>query len=211
MKGNFPSFIQKTDQERVQNLIKYLDLTSEEEYEVTMKLDGSSCTIYYKDGQVGVCSRNIDLLETKDNSFWVAARKTGIIDALENFGEEIAIQAELMGPGVQGNREGLKELDLYIFDVFSIEKQEYLVPFARNILIQVLEDLAGKPFSRVPFLVNVQLRDFENINEFLDFAEKYKSINEDVWAEGVVFKAYQKTAKVRSFKVISNKFLLGEK
>ena len=68
-RGVFPSFIQKTDQERIQNVWeevkeKYDDVT----FEVTIKLDGSSCTYYHNEGDVGVCSRNLNLnLEGNDN------------------------------------------------------------------------------------------------------------------------------------------------
>ena len=56
MRGNFPMFIPKTDQERCQNLRKSIFETHENEvYEVTVKLDGSSMTVYVKDDYIGVC------------------------------------------------------------------------------------------------------------------------------------------------------------
>lgn len=60
---SFPSFIPKTDQERVQNLKRQYEFAREanESFEVSVKLDGSSFTAYIKDGKYGVCSRNIEL------------------------------------------------------------------------------------------------------------------------------------------------------
>lgn len=44
--GAFPSFIRKTDQERVQNYVNELPKHLDETFEVTIKLDGSSMTVY---------------------------------------------------------------------------------------------------------------------------------------------------------------------
>jgi len=125
MKGNFPHFIPKTDQERCQNLRKDIFETYKDNiYEVTLKLDGSSTTIYVKDGEVGVCSRNIDLKETEGNSFWKVSREQNIIEPLlelsKEKGEEYAIQGELIGEGIQGNPEKLKGKLFYLFDIYSI-------------------------------------------------------------------------------------------
>ena len=62
-KGNFPSLIPKTDQERAQNLVKEIVAASEAgiQFEITEKLEGSSMTVYRIKGEFGVCSRNLDL------------------------------------------------------------------------------------------------------------------------------------------------------
>ena len=56
--GAFPAFIRKTDQERIQNLREVLYEQALTEFEVTLKLDGSSMTVFYRQGEAGVCSRN---------------------------------------------------------------------------------------------------------------------------------------------------------
>lgn len=59
-KGYFPEFIRKTDQERIQNLFKTMQAEHFEDiYEVTLKLDGSSMTVFVKDGVYGVCAAEI--------------------------------------------------------------------------------------------------------------------------------------------------------
>lgn len=68
VKGQRPSFIPKTDEERVQNLSHLVEKYQDEEFYVTEKLDGSSATFYKLNGEFGVCSRNLELLETKENS-----------------------------------------------------------------------------------------------------------------------------------------------
>ena len=58
-KGIFPHFIPKTDCERVQNLSHQVQQWVEDEvvFQKSEKLDGSSMTVFYKDGEVGCCSR----------------------------------------------------------------------------------------------------------------------------------------------------------
>ena len=207
-RGNFPEFIRKTDQERVQNVFKYFSRykKTSSRYEMTLKLDGSSTTIYCKSGYVGVCSRNLDLTETEENAFWKVARSTNLISALESYGRNIAIQGELMGPGVQGNRENLKALDLYVFDIFDIDKQEYMDYEERKSVIGNLISLNAS-FKEAPNLGIIDINDIESVQQMLDMADR-PSISHPI-AEGIVFKSL--TNPRHSFKVINNKFLLKEK
>jgi len=129
-KGSFPSFLVKTDQERIQNCWKYFDEGDKRDsWVITEKLDGSSMTVYLKDGEFGVCSRNIDLKEDETNSFWKTARKLDLENKLRKFvaevGEDIAIQGELIGPGIQGNPYNLTEHMFYVFAVYNITNQMY--------------------------------------------------------------------------------------
>jgi RNA ligase (TIGR02306 family) len=54
VKGNFPGELRKTDQERVQNAWRTLQV--EDDWEVTIKLDGSSMTVFV-DAEDEFCSR----------------------------------------------------------------------------------------------------------------------------------------------------------
>jgi RNA ligase (TIGR02306 family) len=199
MRGNFPSWIRKTDQERVQNLDG--EIYWDDEYEITVKLDGSSMTIWNHDGEVGVCSRNVDLkMDQEGNSFVNMAKKIlGRIELLE----EIAIQGELIGPSIQGNREGLAEHEFYVFDIYDIAAQAYWSPLS----VQAYCETAG--LNHVPVIDSAcKLIDkgICSIESALAFAEG-KSLNNPV-REGLVFK---RTDGEFSFKAISNVFLLGEK
>lgn len=213
MKGNFPHFIPKTDQERCQNLRKGIFETRKDEvYEVTVKLDGSSMTVYVKDGEVGVCSRNIDLKETEGNSFWKAARDQGIVDALLQFsaqtGNDYAIQGELIGEGIQGNPEKIKGQRFYLFDVYGITAGRYLSPITRKAFLNRLNEF-GANIEHVPVLedkVQVSQR-FETVDQLLEYAEG-PSLNPETKREGLVFKSYDSNF---SFKAISNSYLLKHK
>lgn len=85
VRGNFPSFIPKTDQERIQNFFgRFWREYRDHEWEVSLKLDGSSMTAYYyaPEDRFGVCSRNMDLTETEGNAFWQVARKNNLEEHL---------------------------------------------------------------------------------------------------------------------------------
>lgn len=180
-----------------------------ESYEVTIKLDGSSCTVYAKDGDIGVCSRNLDLKETEGNSFWQAARQQGIVDALAKFhneaGRNIALQSELCGEGIQQNQEKLKGHKLFLFDIFDIDAQAYLNPAER---LKVLDRLValGATLEHAPVLdPSLVVTDrFSSVEELLAFADG-PSLNPAAKREGLVFKSHNSQF---SFKAISNQWLL---
>jgi len=213
MKGNFPHFIPKTDQERCQNLRKEIFETHKDEtYEVTTKLDGSSMTVYIRDSEVGVCSRNIDLEEVGHNSFWKAARDQKIVDALREVAcdkhEEYALQGELIGEGIQGNPEKLTGQRFYLFDIYSITEDRYLSPIERYSILDKL-NMNGASVEHVP-VVNGAMNvtgHFGTIDELLEFAEG-QSLNPQTKREGVVFKSHRSDF---TFKAIANSYLLKHK
>lgn len=204
-KGNFPHFLVKTDSERIENFFKYFKKDySSHEWEVTTKLDGSSFTAYYHEGVFGVCSRNLDLIETDGNSFWIAARKNKLPEKMASMAADIgdfAIQAELMGPGLQGNREELKELEIFVFDIYDIQNRTKLTASERHILCHRME------LNMVPFCGYHTFDKFEKASDFVQFAEG-PSINHPI-REGLVFKSVIDPNV--NFKAISNSFKLSDK
>ena len=208
-KGNFPTQIPKTDQERAQNLVREIVAANEAgtKFEITEKLEGSSMTVYRIQGEFGVCSRNMNLKEVAGNSFWDVARAEDIeakMIAADEFWD-FAIQGELIGPGIQGNIYNLSKLEFRVFDVYDIQAGAYLDPAARRVLIS---DMGLK---HVPILAShASLYDtlgITDIPQLLKFAEG-KSVLFNTEREGIVFK---ETNGGMTFKVISNKYLLNEK
>lgn len=203
--GPFPSFIPKTDQERCQNL--YNEIFSEhyeEHYEVTIKLDGTSCTIYYKDGEIGVCGRNWELKETDNNTLWKCAHQQGIIGGLQILGRNLAIQGEVIGEGIQKNQEKLKGQKFFVYDIYDIDAGRYLSAHQRY---SVLHEVLGYSDNHVPILVvGKVLKDnnFHTIEDLLEYADG-PSLNPQAKREGLVFKS---TDSQFTFKAISNKWLL---
>ena len=201
VKGNFPSFLKKTDEERIQNLTREFEEYKNEVFYVTEKLDGSSVTYYVKDGVFGVCSRNLDLLEDENNSMWKFAIESELRDRLVGLGKNIAVQGEIIGEGIQGNPYKRIGQTVRIFNGFDIDKYDYLSLSELIELVKVLE------VKTVPILdLDFTLPD--TIDELLSYADSKSVLNEKFDREGVVIRSHDRKI---SFKAISNKFLLNEK
>jgi RNA ligase (TIGR02306 family) len=201
VKGNFPSFLKKTDEERVQNLSKEFESYRNEEFYVTEKLDGSSVTYYVKDGVFGVCSRNLDLLEDENNSMWKFAIESGLRDRLVGLGKNLAVQGEIIGEGIQGNPYQRIGQTVRIFNGFDIDKYDYL---GLDEFIKLSKFLEVKT---VPIL-DLDFKLPDTIDELLSYADSKSVLNEKFDREGVVIRSHDRKI---SFKAISNKFLLNEK
>ena len=203
VKGMFPSRIPKTDQERVQNLSVELEQWKAENlsWEVTEKLDGSSMTVYRIDDYVGVCSRNLDLKRNEDNSLWRAALKYDLEEKLKISGQNIAVQGELIGNGIQGNKYQMRDQDFYVYDIYDIDAGRYYNPAERKAFVEVFG------LNHCPVLGTYETAELTTVEHLLKFAEG-KSVMGDITGperEGLVFKCREKQL---SFKAISNKFLL---
>lgn len=202
VKGQFPSFVPKTDEERIQNLSHIIYELYSEGFNVTEKLDGSSTTYYLKDGQFGVCSRNLELLEDEGNTLWRVARELDIESKLRSLEINIAIQGEMIGEGIQGNPYKMIGQTIKFYNAFDIDKSEYLTFNDFKSLIRSLG------LETVPVI-------FENINlpktvsEILELADGKSDLNPNFNREGLVFRT--NGSKRTSFKAISNLFLLNEK
>lgn len=206
-RGNFPNFIQKTDQERIQNRLRTLEKRDDDEqWEVTLKLDGSSTTFYCYNGETGVCSRNLELKTDESNAGNIFVQKyheLGIDEKLKALGRNIAIQGELWGAGINGNWEGITTIEFNVFDVFDCDTYKYLTADERYAIIEQL-DLKHTPIIGLGTLEAFDLGSLR-IEDFLKFADRPSVIN--TVAEGVVFKSLKDPNF--TFKVINNKFLLS--
>jgi RNA ligase (TIGR02306 family) len=201
VKGHFPSFLQKTDEERVQNLADVYPFNRSLRFYVTEKLDGSSATFYFKDGVFGVCSRNLELLETPDNTFWKVARHLKIEESLRELGQNMCLQGELIGEGIQGNPYKIKGQTVKFFNAFNID--EY-----RKLSFTEFSNLMNKLNLETVPVLNENFNLPEIIDELLLFTEGKSLLNPNTEREGLVIRSQDISI---SFKAISNKFLLKEK
>ena len=205
VRGMFPGFIPKTDQERIQNLTaEFADWTERKlHWEVTEKLDGSSMTVYVFDEDEGVCSRNLNLRETEGNSLWTVARRNDLIGKIRSTGQNLAFQGELIGEGIQGNPYKIRGQEFYLFDIYDIGAGRYLTPLERQALaarlqVRCVPTIAAhaNPYDTLGI---------EDIAQMLKFAEGKSVLMDKTEREGLVFKCHEDAV---SFKAISNKFLL---
>lgn len=210
---SFPQFIPKTDETRVQILQSLLTKYKGTRCYITEKVDGSSITIYLKNGKFGVCSRNINLTEKQGNSFWDTVRELQIEQKMREYFlvGNYALQGELLGEGIQGNKLKLKGQTIRFFNLFDIDEQEYFdfANFSRA--IERLE------LDKVPVLSTEYILD-DNIDALVEMAKGNSVITPNVKREGIVIRPLQEVTDsefhcqlVRnrvSFKAINPEFLL---
>ena len=206
VKGSFPEFLHKTDEERIQTCPQLLEKHQNKKFYVTEKVDGSSMTVYLNNDEFGVCSRNMDLKETEGNSYWKVARELDLENKLKLLNRNICLQGELIGMGVQGNKYKLSGLEFRVFNVFDIDsgKNEDYAYFA--------EIVSRLQLAPVPVITaNYELP--KMIDELVEFSKGKSLLNKDVHREGIVLRPlieeYEPDLHGRlSFKTINPDFLL---
>ena len=186
-KKPWPSFLIKTDEERVQNKESDFFVNNINKYfSYTEKVDGSSLTVFCRDGDVGVCSRNFRLPLDDGNKYVEAVKKYDLLNKLEKFCKErkcnIALQGELLGPGVQGNKYKLQDYDIYFFNAFNIDTQNRLI---ESSLTQLCNYFGLK---RVPYFDPVFF--LKSADEWVEFSKGNSILNPDIQREGIVIRLY---------------------
>jgi len=209
--GSKPFGIPTTDETRIQSMTEFIEAFNNQPYYITTKMDGTSCTIYCIDGKVGVCGRNQEYKEdTETCSMWAYVYKHDLKEKLLALGENIVLQGEFCGAGIQKNRLNLMDPKLFVFDVIKINDNDRLAKCGMDEILQYCEKLGldSVPVEEVGECFNYTLA------ELLEKAKgKYPSGKDK---EGIVVRTqkFQHNNDLQhkmSFKVINNDFLKKEK
>jgi len=204
VKGDFPSFLPKTDEERIQNCGELLNLYKGLKCYVSSKLDGTSATFYKYNDEFGVCSRNLELKEG-GTIYWRIAQELELQQKLPDL---FCIQGEIVGEGIQKNPLKISKQKFYIFNVYDIKKACYLnyVEFKKFVEEMGLETV---PILNDCFELN------HSVEELLSIASAKSPLNPNELQEGIVIRPLiEQNAAIAgvlarlSFKVISNEYLL---
>jgi RNA ligase (TIGR02306 family) len=208
-KGSFPSFIKKTDEDRIQLFPSICEREKDTEFVVTEKLDGQSGTYFLlrnkkrflgfgKKYIFGVCSRNLLLTKPDNSSYWTIAKQYNIEKVLEKLiGDQdfVVLQGEILGTGIQKNKYKIDGYDFYAFNL--------IYPGMKIDTVRAMKVLHELDIKFVPILTTTfKLKD--TIKENVEYA-KGKSVLLDTLREGVVVRNYDKNS---SFKIINPDFLL---
>jgi len=211
-RNSWPSFIKKTDEERIQKIPYICENEAKTKFEVTEKIDGQSATYFLvrrpkfkffgikfgKELVFGVCSRNLWLPKKDNSSWWTVAEQLNIESVLRyhikpehNF---IVLQGEIIGEGIQDNKYGIKGYDFYAFNFFT-NKTRYnnVEMFGLNYQGVKTVPLLKSEFNLLP-----------TVPAMVEYAIGQSTIA-NVKREGIVVRNYDKNI---SFKVINPDFLL---
>ena len=224
--GDFPSFIAKSDEMRIQAIPEVAEKLKGKMFVVTEKLDGTSFTVFIRDGEVGICSRNmqIRLDDTSESIYNIVARKynlEGNFKKLRESGKipyDFAIQGEIIGPGIQKNKYKLAEPELYLFDFWNIDRQKDIGFFADEEEKIIFDDIDLGAISELLAVPHVPIVDSnfkmtDDVDALVLFSIDRSVLNKDAWREGVVYRAKFNSECTRydnrvSFKAINPEFLI---
>lgn len=205
MRGNFPSAVKKTDAERVQNLNRSIEQWKQAGYTFTVmeKIDGSSSTFYLdQENDFHVCSRNWDLKDEGENTYWNMAKKYSIQEKMiANNMQGLAIQGEVWGNQLNNNLYKSHTQDLAIFSIYDTKTSSYIPTMEAKKIADKLE------LKFVPIIG--QCNDLPTIDRMLNLAEFNSYLNHSVKAEGHVYRCNEDPNIC--FKAISNLYLLNKK
>lgn len=210
-KNGWPTWVQKTDEERIQNMPWILKDAGR--WVITEKIDGTSTTFTMRRGKRGkkefyVCSRNVcfDSIDKpcyyETNVYWEMAKKYDIYNVLSDLldiypCDWVTIQGETYGAGVQKRDYSINYHEFRAFNLILSDRGRLSTLDMRDLL-----DEFGTPC--VPVLGMVELKEFETVDDILAFAEG-TSVLDNKPREGLVFRSEDGT---KSFKVVSNNYLL---
>lgn len=209
--GDFPThLVSKTDEDNLMSNIEALEELKEADFvEATLKIDGTSATyIREVNGTFRVCSRNLELKDTKTNVHWQMARK---YDIEKNLVPGNCIQGEIAGPGIQGNPAGFSEVSLFAFNLINLNDRK---PIQRDSWF-VSMALIGNAIPDVP---RVRLFDKETFSA-MSIDDLQRWVNTITYqnnkpAEGIVFRGIKnskimyshKLQKMLSVKIINQNY-----
>jgi RNA ligase (TIGR02306 family) len=148
--GGMPASVRMTDQERIQNNIKWFGKYHDITFEVTEKIEGTSASFVFSDGSFKVCNRTLDLKNTPGCKHWDYAIVHGIEKAMRDFGKNISLQGELAGEGIEKNHLDLKDVHFFLFDIWDIDKRRYFTPQERKDVFEWFRDACG--IEHVPIM-----------------------------------------------------------
>lgn len=201
--------ISKTDEPRVQqdDDMHFLECLAGQPYYISLKLDGTSCTFIVSpdDGEFHVCGRNYSYKRASGHTFWQLADRYRIEEGLRSLERNLAVQGEVVGPGIQKNRMGLKGSDFYVFNVVDVDERRKL---------HIDEAIAVSDRLGVRFVPILERGDSfaYSQSDLLEMAKgKYRDHFPDAHPsedrEGIVVRSLCSTV---SFKSINNDFLLKD-
>lgn len=214
IKDDFPSYVPKTDETRVQTMHRGLDMHQGKVAYITEKLEGSSTTyvvIRSKSGFIKslfvkqpmkflVCSRN-KIVNNQSDDRWQIAKKYNLEKKLSSYGINMAIQGELIGPRVQGNLYELEERDFRMYLAYNIDENRY---FTFEELWSLANELhiIGVPLLEDNHIIHT------DVKQYVELSKGNSKLNSKKKREGIVIRLKDDRF---SFKSINPEYLLGQK
>lgn len=210
---NWPAWVAKTDEERIENL-PYL-FKNKSEWIATEKIDGTSTTFTIKRGkgfkknEFYICSRNVVFDKPDKNCFYDTnvyvemAEKYHMEEVLTKLLKEypsadwITIQGETYGTGIQKRDYSMKGHDFAAFNLIMSHTGRWNT-------IDMKKKLKEYKIPSVPIICNSYILP-NTIEELRNFVNSEPSEIDGEIKEGIVFRSKD---GLKSFKCVSPEFLI---
>lgn len=207
----FPDYVPKTDATRLQHAPDYyFEAIAGKDIVITRKEDGCSATFICYQNQFMICGRNYvwDTVDSSCAHYFNIAAQYGLAEGMPALNRNLAIQGEICGPKINGNRLKLSQNRLSVFDIFDIDKQQYL---SYDEMCAVCTTLG---LTTVPLLYRGPATEAVSsltVDAFLQLSDN-TLYGPGIPAEGIVVKVdpvlEEDVGGRVVFKVISNKYLI---
>lgn len=208
---NWPIWVAKTDEERVQNMPWILQ--NKDPWIATEKIDGTSTTFTMKRGKFGkndfyICSRNVVFDKPNKACFYDTnvyvemAEKYKVEDVLKDILAKnkdldwVTLQGETFGANIQRRDYGVKDHDFRGFNFITSKDGRWNSERAAALLATY--NIPWVPIIDEHFILP------DTVEELLAIATD-KSVIDGGMREGLVFRSQDGS---QSFKAVSNEFLL---
>lgn len=209
--GKFPIHTPKTDEDNLAGLKphKLLEAHKGKIFRKSIKLHGSSCSLFLVNNEFGVCSRNLQVKDSDNGLFWQAAKKYEIENKLRNFREndpdsfDLTVQGEICGPKLNGNIYNFTEIRFFVHNIYNVDKKQHLT---QKEMVALAEKLNLEVCPGEIFVLD------HTLEQLVEMVEKPSIYNKSVPEEGCVFRLWDSNeycdiVKGRlSFKIVSRLF-----
>ena len=196
--------IYKTDETRIQTVPEVIKELRGKPYYITSKMDGTSVTMFTKDGNFGITGHEKEFVLDDDCLYYLYSKKYAIHEKLAKLNKNIAFQGEFCGPGIKENRCGLKDYQWFVFNIQDLDTLDFL---SYKEFVDICKSL---DIPTVPIVEVGDSFDYTE-EELLELADGLYTSGKR--REGIVIRPqnemYSEALEGRlSFKVINNKYLL---
>jgi len=202
--GPLPFGIPKTDEERIENFGN--NLPWNELVDITKKIDGTSCSIYYsfEKKQFGVCGRNCEYDLIRSNHFTYIVSKYSLKECLTNFCEQhqlsLVLRGELYGGGIQNkinNPHCKQSLQWAIFSVYLFGNENEQGRYTRRKTDDLLYSIKLAEHLNLPHVPVID----SQVPLTQELIDRYSSEMDIQFGEGVVIQHDH-----GSFKIINKNY-----
>mmetsp|Transcript_15241 Transcript_15241/g.22925 ORF Transcript_15241/g.22925 Transcript_15241/m.22925 type:complete len:370 (+) Transcript_15241:45-1154(+) len=203
MRTPFPAGVPKTNENRLQENPRVLEYIEGRNIVITRKEDGCSATYVLRNDEFSICGRNFTLLNLTAQSqhYFEIEDRYNIQSGMKKLGRELAIQGEIVGPKINGNRMKLSGNDFRVFNIKDLMTECYLS------WEEVESVCASLGLHTVPVIYKGISSNLDlTVEGMLRVADEQRYAK-NLIAEGIVVKTNDGGRRC-SFKVISNKYLL---